>query len=89
VTTHDLARFPRLESYIAGTDRLARIARQMPNDVLVSNHTIYDGVLDKAKSRAERTPGGPNPFVIGSEAVDRSLQVMSTCGRAQRDRFLL
>jgi metallo-beta-lactamase class B len=80
---------PRLESYIAGTDRLARIARQMPIDVLVSNHAIYDGVLDKAKSRAERTPGAPNPFVIGSEAVDRSLQVMGTCGRAQRDRFLL
>ena len=28
-----------------------------------------------------------HPFVIGNEAVVRSLQVMNACAQAQRDRF--
>jgi hypothetical protein len=49
----------------------------------------YDGALAKAKLRAERGPQGPNPFVIGTAAVERSLHVVCACGRAQRDRFLM
>jgi len=79
---------PRLESYIAATDRMAGLARTLPVDVLISNHPNFDSALAKGKLRAERGASGPNPFVIGPEAVARSLQVMGTCGRAQRDRFL-
>ena len=79
---------PRLETYIAATDRMAGLARSLPVDVLISNHPGYDGSLAKAKLRAERGAQGPNPFVIGPAAVERSLQVMGTCAKAQRDRFL-
>jgi metallo-beta-lactamase class B len=79
---------PRLETYIAATDRMAGLARTLPVDVLISNHPGYDGSLAKAKLRAERGAQGPNPFVIGPAAVERALQVMGTCARAQRDRFL-
>ena len=79
---------PRLETYIAATDRMAGLARTLPVDVLISNHAGYDGALAKAKLRVERGAQGPNPFVIGPAAVERSLQVMGTCAKAQRDRFL-
>ena len=79
---------PRLETYIAATDRMAGLARSLPVDVLISNHPGYDGSLAKSKLRAERGAQGPNPFVIGPVTVERALQVMGTCGRAQRDRFL-
>ena len=79
---------PRLDTYIAATDRMAGLARTLPVDVLISNHPGYDGSLAKAKLRAERGAQGPNPFVIGPTTVERALQVMGTCGRAQRDRFL-
>lgn len=79
---------PRLEGYIAATERMAGVARSTPVDVMVSNHPNYDSVLAKSKLRMERGPQGANPFVIGTEAVERSLKVMGTCGRAQRDRFL-
>ena len=79
---------PRLESYIAATDRMAGIASTLPVDVLISNHPNFDSALAKGKLRAERGAQGPNPFVIGPAAVARSLQVMGTCGKAQRDRFL-
>jgi hypothetical protein len=56
-------------------------------DVLISNHAGYDGALATGKLRAECGPQRPNPFVVGTAAVERSLHVMGTCGRAQRDRF--
>ena len=42
---------PRLETYIAATDRMAGLARTLPVDVLISNHPGYDGSLAKAKLR--------------------------------------
>lgn len=80
---------PRLEGYISATERMGRVARARSIDVLISNHATFDNALVKGKLRAERGGQGPNPFVIGTEGVDRSLQVMGTCGRAQRDRFLM
>ncbi len=79
---------PRLDGYISATERMSRIARARSVDVLISNHAMYDGALAKGTLRAERGGQGQNPFVIGAEGVDRSLRVMGTCGRAQRDRFL-
>ena len=55
-------------------------------DVLLSNHPSFDDSL--AKMEAMRQGGlAAHPFVIGNEAVVRSLQVMNACAQAQRDRF--
>ena len=77
---------PRLESYISATRRMADVARERGIDVMISNHPSYDDSI--AKMEAMRRGGlQAHPFVIGNEAVVRSLQVMSTCAQAQRDRF--
>lgn len=78
---------PRLESYIAAAERMARLAREQGIDVMISNHAGYDGSIEKLAA-LRRGPAG-NPFVIGTDAVVRGLNVMSACAKAQRDRFLL
>ena len=76
----------RLDDYAAATERMRRLARDLPTDVLLSNHPGWDDTIPKmAALRADRD--GPNPFVTGPQVVDRSLQVLGECARAQRDRF--
>ena len=77
---------PRLESYINATRRMADVAKERGIDVMISNHPSYDDSI--AKMDAMRRGGMQvHPFVIGNEAVVRSLQVMNSCAQAQRDRF--
>jgi metallo-beta-lactamase class B len=76
----------RLESYINATRRMADVAKERGIDVMISNHPSYDDSI--AKMEAMRRGGTQvHPFVIGNEAVVRSLQVMTSCAQAQRDRF--
>ena len=78
---------PRLESYIAATRRMAELARkETAIDVMLSNHPVFDDSLAKMDAM-RRGGGGRHPFVIGNEAVVRSLGVMNACAQAQRDRF--
>ena len=79
--------FSRLASYTDNTERMRALAARMPIDVLVSNHSDWDG--SKAKMNALRAagPNGANPFVTGPQVVGRSMQVMGECARAQAERF--
>jgi len=78
---------PRLQSYIDATERMASIAKEQGIDVMISNHAGYDNTV--AKLDAIRKGAAQNPFVIGNDAVVRSLQLMGACAMAQRDRFIL
>ena len=77
----------RLQSYIDATERMAKIAKEHAIDVMLSNHPNYDGTV--AKLDAIKKGAASNPFVVGNDAVVRSLQVMGACAKAQRDRFIL
>lgn len=79
---------PRVDAYIASAKRMAVVAKSEGIDVMLSNHASFDGTIEKfAAMRASPTSG--NPFVIGHDAVLRTLGVMETCARAQRDRFAM
>ncbi|HRO60321.1 MAG TPA: MBL fold metallo-hydrolase [Burkholderiaceae bacterium] len=78
---------PRLQSYIDATGKMTRIAQRQDIDVMISNHAGYDSAPQKLD--ALRTGATANPFVIGEEAVIRSLKTMGACARAQYDRFAL
>ena len=88
---------PRMDAYIAATQRMAQLARAQQIDVLLSNHPGYDGTVAKLEQlRSAAGPNSaapntsvPNPFVMGTPAVLRALTVMGECAQAQRDRFLL
>ena len=77
----------RLASYEQATERMRQLAAQLPIDVMLSNHASFDNSFPKMKEMRAAAPGAANPFVIGTAAVQRSLQVMGACARAQSERF--
>ena len=79
----------RLDSYIASTEKLKRLVAEQKVDVLLSNHSGYDEAIEKIERQRRQGSLEPNPFVIGTPAVQRALTVMGECARAQRDRFVI
>ena len=72
-------RMQRIESYIAATRRAKDVAAREDVTVLLSNHSGYD----EADKKLQRLQGGmANPFVIGQEAVQRTLTVIEECALA-------
>jgi metallo-beta-lactamase class B len=79
--------FSRFASYVDNTERLRALAATMPIDVLVSNHSEWDDSIAKMNALRAAGPGTWNPFLTGSKVVQRSMQVMGECARAQAGRF--
>src|SRR5471032_1590425 len=70
------------ETYSASARRFKEIARKAGADVLISNHTIFDGSKVKLPALETRKPGDPNPYVIGVDGVQRYLTVVDECAQA-------
>jgi len=68
--------------YIASAERFADIAAKAGADVMISNHTSFDGTREKLPALAKRAPGGPHPYVAGSAGVKRYLTVAHECALA-------
>jgi metallo-beta-lactamase class B len=80
------ADLPRLDSYIASTERMRKLAAEQNIDVMISNHSGFDEAPAKLDT-LRRSPRGLNPFILGTPTVERALTVMGECAMAQRDRF--
>lgn len=72
----------RFEAYATSADRFREIAARANADVVLSNHTDYDGSKVKLPRVAARTPGAPHPYVVGSDSVRRYLTVANECALA-------
>ena len=68
--------------YIASAERFRSLAAGAGADVLLSNHTRYDGSTTKLPALRSRRPGDPHPHVVGAESVGRYLTVAAECARA-------
>jgi len=68
--------------YIKSSERFRDIAKRSGADVLIANHLIFDGSKTKLPAMAKRKPGEPNPYVIGTEAVQRYMTVVNECAQA-------
>ena len=75
-----------LRQYMQSIDRWAAATRSANVDVEVQNHPLYDGFVAKLQRLKQRTPGQPNPFVVGPQAYQRFLQVMAGCTSVQLAR---
>ena len=80
---------PRLGSYIDATRRMGTVVQAQGIDVLLSNHSAIDSSQARLAALRQQPAGAANPFVIGTPAVSRALNVMGECAQAQRDRFVL
>lgn len=80
----DDPRLKRLETYAASAERFREVANRAGADILLSNHTAYDGSTVKLPALAKRQAGAPHPYVIGKDAVQRFFRVAQECAIAAR-----
>jgi metallo-beta-lactamase class B len=80
----DDPRVKRLETYAASASRFGKIALAAGADILLSNHTAYDGSTVKLPALAKRQAGAPHPYVIGKDSVQRYFKVAEECAVAAR-----
>jgi metallo-beta-lactamase class B len=72
--------------YIDSAQRFRQLAAAAGADVLISNHTAFDGSKTKLPAMAKRGATDPHPYVIGPAAVGRYLTVAEECAKAGRLR---
>jgi metallo-beta-lactamase class B len=72
----------QLKAYVKSAERFQDLAVGAGADVIISNHTIFDGTLPKLEAVRKRKPGEPNAWVVGKDAVKRYLTVAEECGKA-------
>jgi metallo-beta-lactamase class B len=75
------------ETYGNSARRLKEIVGNAGADVLLSNHTIYDGSKIKLPALLKRKAGDRHPYVVGTDSVKRYLTVAEECSRAGLLRF--
>jgi metallo-beta-lactamase class B len=73
---------PRLVAYANSAERFKGIVAREKADVILSNHTVYDGSKTKLPAVAARKPGQPHPYVVGNDAVQRYLTTVGECAQA-------
>jgi metallo-beta-lactamase class B len=73
---------PRLQAYAASAERFKQLAAKAGADVILSNHTVYDGSKTKLPAVKARQPGQPHPYVVGADVVQRYLTTVGECAQA-------
>jgi metallo-beta-lactamase class B len=68
--------------YIESAQRFRALAKGAGADVILSNHTNFDGSKTKLPAMATRRPGDPHPYVVGADSVSRYLTVAEECAKA-------
>jgi metallo-beta-lactamase class B len=81
----DDPRDARLKVYAESAAKFRAVVRTAGADILLSNHTAYDGTTVKLAELAGRKAGEPNPYVIGKDAVQRYFSVAEQCAIAARE----
>lgn len=72
----------RFVSYIKAAERIRDMSKSENIDVFLSNHSGLDGTEPKMAALKSRQAGGAHPFVIGTDNVQRAMNVLAGCGRA-------
>jgi len=58
----------QLRTHISSAQRFRDVASRAGADVIITNHTAFDGTLAKLEALKNRKPGAPHPYVLGTEA---------------------
>jgi metallo-beta-lactamase class B len=72
----------RFTTYADSAERFRGLAMRAGADVLLSNHTDYDGSKEKLPALVVRAPDDPHPYVVGTDSVGRYLTVAEECALA-------
>jgi len=80
-------RYGGLRAYRASVQRFARISRDAGAVGLLNTHVFGDGGLERLAAERARTPGQPNPFVLGADPVRRYYALLDECLQAAELRL--
>jgi len=69
-------------TYIQSAEHFMAAARAAGADGVIANHLNFDESKEKLPMLATRKPGEPNPYVVGTEAVQRYLTIAQECAKA-------
>ncbi len=72
----------RFTAYAASALKFRDLAAAAGADVLLSNHTDYDGSKEKLPKLSTRANGAPHPYVVGGDSIRRYLTVANECAQA-------
>ena len=72
----------RLVAYARSAERFRDIAAKANADVILSNHTPFDGSTAKLPALKTRRPGERHPYVVGPEVVRRFVAAVGECAQA-------
>ncbi|MGI9258234.1 MAG: MBL fold metallo-hydrolase [Gammaproteobacteria bacterium] len=75
-----------LNQYIDSLDRFAEAAAEHGADVEIQNHPIIDDMSEKLVELANRGANDPHPFVVGEQAYQDFLGVISACTQVELAR---
>ena len=77
----------RWDEYVASQKKIAAAAAAANAQVILSNHSEYDGAYTKARLiAAPRQVSENHPFIVGPEGVQRYFTVMQECAMAGKLR---
>jgi metallo-beta-lactamase class B len=74
----------RLQLYSDTTVKYGEVLWKEKADVLLSNHVAFDAAVAKMATLRDRKPGDPNPYVVGTDAIQRFLTVLGECALATK-----
>ena len=74
------------DRYIASSKKMAKAAADYGATILLSNHSEFDDAYFKAHTAANRKPGQPNPFDVGTNGVARYFTTVQACTAAAKLR---
>jgi metallo-beta-lactamase class B len=75
------------KNYDESARRFRDIAAKEGADVIIANHTIFDGSKTKLPAVLARKANEPNPYVIGKEGVLRYMTTVDECAQAGLTRL--
>ena len=70
------------ETYSKSAERFRDIAARAGADIIIANHTEFDGSKKKLPALAHRAGTQKHPYVIGKEGVLQYLTVADECAKA-------
>jgi metallo-beta-lactamase class B len=73
----------RVQLYIRSAQRFSGIVKQAGADVILANHTDWDRSKINLPMLAKRSPGSPNPYIVGNAKVLNFLKVAEECATAR------
>jgi metallo-beta-lactamase class B len=74
----------RLQLYADTTAKYHEVLKQENVDIFLSNHVNFDAAVAKMAALKTRKAGEPNPFVVGTDTVQRFLTVLGECALATK-----